>query len=123
MSRSSYLDILNDPTARVVTPEEAQALAERDARNRAAKAQATAERRANMGAARQRTVARKAALAPHIKALEALRPGQHYVMPAREFALAYRVANRCGFKIATARKPDDTMVVTREGSTAYEGLL
>lgn len=115
---TDYSDLINDPASRAVTEEEAKRLTAEDGRR-------ARERREAREEAAGRTSDRRAAMRPHIEAVKALQPGGSCVMPYREFALAYRIARQCGFKISTQRRPDDTMVVRRKALTlgAAEGLL
>lgn len=101
--------MMNDPTARVVSDEEAaELILKEQERNEAA--------RAKLG----RNAARKAELRAMTGKLAAFKPGDECVMPYSEYALVYRVARTAGFTLRTQKLPGGQMRVWRD---AAEGLL
>src|SRR4051812_2949554 len=113
-------DLARDPTARVVTEEEATHL---EARNREIDAQRAAERRKQREASAVSNAAKRARLAPYRAALMALEPGQHCVIPSKEFALVYRVANETGRVLTAEKQGDGNSRIVRTDKGAAEGLM
>lgn len=119
-------ELASDPTARVVTPEEAERL---EARNREIDVERAAvrivqaeERRQRREAATASRAAKQARLAPYRAAILALAPGGTCEIPRKEYALVYRLCIETGRRFST-RAHGQMLTVTCADLGAAEGLL
>lgn len=111
--RTDYRDLISDPTARIVTAEEAERL---EARNREIEQRLhaeAAEKRVRRERAKALGDAKRARLKPYRDSLMALKPGAECIIPPREYALAYRVGLEMGWKISARRTGQDALTVKR----------
>lgn len=122
MSKTHVQDLLSDPTARVVTAEEAERLEARNREIDAAKRAARTARRAAMDEARKASAARKAKVAEYMAAIAALAPGASLELPVKEWPLAYRASQVTGHAYTTHKpRTAQTVVITRVGPQADLG--
>lgn len=125
-NRTSAYDLINDPTARVVSAEEAERLMHAEAERQAERLAQAAQRKQARLAAAAGSEARRKALQPYREAIAALQPGQDCVIPQREFPLVYRMATELGRQFRTNKLTGGQLRVHRMAATglgAAEGLM